>query len=171
MNVLVTGFGPFPNVPDNPSGALALAVDGAVIRGHWVHGIEIPTSYDRGPSAAIAAARRLDARLVVGLGVATTRTGVCVERCAHRVEAAGADVDGVCTPGLLGPEMITATLDCDRLVEALGGRLSDDAGRYVCNAWLYAVSSALDVPVGFVHVPPVGLERAVLLRGLAALLV
>jgi pyrrolidone-carboxylate peptidase len=58
----------------------------------------------------------------------------------------------------------------DRLARALGAVLSDDAGRYVCNAWLHRVASALDVPVGFVHVPAEGIAAERLLDGISALI-
>jgi pyrrolidone-carboxylate peptidase len=57
-----------------------------------------------------------------------------------------------------------------RLAEALGATCSDDAGGYVCNAWLHRVASTLAVPVGFVHVPAEGLPPDRLLHGLSALL-
>ena len=41
---------------------------------------------------------------------------------------------------------------------ALGGVVSEDAGRYVCNAWLYRTVCALgsEIPVLFLHIPPAG---------------
>jgi hypothetical protein len=65
---------------------------------------------------------------------------------------------------------VDATIDVHRLALALGANVSDDAGRYVCNAWLYRVARGFPAPVGFVHVPPSGLDPAILLAGLRALL-
>lgn len=168
--VLVTGFGSFPGVASNPTEAVARAVDGQVGPGFRVVGRVLPVAWARGPEAAIAAAREVDAALVVGLGVAMFRERVEVERVAWCVTDGAPDVDGCCEPGLVGPERVEATLDCARLAAALDAGLSDDPGRYVCNAWLYRVSAALDVPVGFVHVPAAGIEVDRLLRGIRALI-
>ncbi|MCB9683688.1 MAG: hypothetical protein H6735_01445 [Alphaproteobacteria bacterium] len=170
MRVLVTGFGPFPGVPDNPSGRLARSVDGARLGGALVTGIELPVHWTEGPEGAVRVARELDAALVVGLGVAVGRAGVHVERRAVRVEVGRPDARGDVVARLSGPPEVRATLDTRRLAHALGARLSDDAGRYVCNAWLYRVASALEVPVGFVHLPAEGLARHRLLSGLRAML-
>jgi pyrrolidone-carboxylate peptidase len=130
----------------------------------------LPVSWRRGPDLAIARARELDAALVVGLGVAVSRAAVCVERVGVRVERGMPDVDGRTDPLLDGPPEVRATLDTERLATALGATLSDDAGRYVCNAWIYRVTQALDgVPVGFVHVPSAGLAPQALLDALGAL--
>jgi pyrrolidone-carboxylate peptidase len=55
---LVTGFGPFLDVVDNPSGALARALDGSRI-GPWrVVGMELPVSTARAPALSLARACR-----------------------------------------------------------------------------------------------------------------
>ncbi len=167
--ILVTGFGPFPGVAENASGRVARAVDGARIGGASIVGIELPVAYDEGPRRAVAAARALGAALVLGLGVAPGRAGLWVEREAHLVREGRKDVVGATDTGLQGAPVVRASLDVDRLARALGARLSDDAGAYVCNAWLYRVTSALEVPVGFLHVPLEGVAPHTLLGGLRAL--
>lgn len=165
--VLVTGFGPFGAVVDNPAARLARGVDGRRTGGETVVGRVIPVSYARGPDATIAAARMFRPRFVVGIGVATARSGIEVERRAVAIgDGRTPDVDGVVQVRLDGPDVVAATLDAERLAAALGADLSDDAGHYVCNAWLYRVARALDVPVGFVHVPSAGLDAERLLAAL-----
>ena len=170
MKVLVTGFGAFPGVPENPTAALARAVDGARVGPATVIGRVLPVSYARGPDAAIAAARDERVSLVIGLGVATQRPGVCVERRGLRVAEGRPDVDGATACGLEGPDEVPSTVDVERLARALGATVSDDAGGYVCNAWLYRVAHALQVPVAFVHVPAAGLPAERLLAAVADLL-
>jgi pyroglutamyl-peptidase len=167
VNVLVTGFGAFPGVDDNPTARLAMQLDGAVLPGErpeQVIGRVLPVSYRRGPQEAIRLAREHEVALVLGFGVARGRPQVCIERQGVRVEQGSPDVDGETVTGMDGPEVVPATIDTQLLLEALQASPSDDAGRYVCNAWLYEVSRALTVPVGFVHVPEEGLapERALL---------
>jgi len=165
--ILVTGFGPFGPVVDNPAARLARAVHGRRTGGETVVGLVIPTSFARGPAATIAAARLVGPRFVIGIGVATTRSGVEVERRAVATgDGRTPDVDGATLDRLDGPDVVASTLDPERLAAVLGADLSDDAGRYVCNAWLYQVARALDVPVGFVHVPSDGLDPERLLTAL-----
>lgn len=170
MNVLVTGFGSFPGVDENPTEALARAVDGTELDGARVYGRVLPVSFARGPDEAIEAARALDAGLVIGLGVAVDRPSVCVERVGRMCVARSADVDGSLEAGLMGPELVWSTVDVAALCGALGAVPSEDAGAYVCNAWLYRVTEALaPVPVGFVHVPTEGLAPGRLCAALQAL--
>ena len=73
MNVLVTGFGPFPGVSDNPTARLVRALDGLQIGRATVIGRVLPVSYRRGPEQAVRLARDHRAVLVVGTGVAASR--------------------------------------------------------------------------------------------------
>ena len=167
--LLVTGFGPFPGVADNPTAALAQALDGAQLGPVTVVGRVLPVHWVDGPARAIATARAIDAAWVIGFGVAVGRAGVEVETRAVADLAPKPDAAGALPPRLDGPPAVTATVDCARLAAALGARCSSDAGRYVCNAWLYQVVTALPgVGVGFVHVPAAGIAPADALAGLAA---
>ncbi|HJN73332.1 MAG TPA: hypothetical protein QGF58_05295 [Myxococcota bacterium] len=167
--ILVTGFGPFGELAENPSGALALAVDGCEVRGVPVRGIVLPVSYQRAPCQTADAAAH--ARLVVGLGVAPTREGVQVE-CTAVNRCSRDDIDGVCPADLgEGAPSLDVRLDVEALAAALGGTLSRDAGSYVCNAWLYTSLRDLAVPAVFVHVASCqALSPGRLLAGLEVLL-
>lgn len=169
MNVLVTGFGPFPGISDNPTARLARQLDGMRIGRATVIGRVLPVSYLRGPEEAVRLARAHGAGLVLGTGVAASRSMVCVERVGVRVEVGQPDVDGGTDTGLAGEERVRASVDTDALAAALGAVQSEDAGRYVCNAWLHHVVRALDVPVGFVHVPSSGIPIDRMVAGLRVL--
>jgi len=172
--VLVHGFGPFLDVTDNPAARLAQGVDGARTGAWSVVGEVMPVSYARAPELSVARARMLGAKLVIGVGVAQRRAEVCVEaRAVPVADQTHPDVDGVRLSSLdvapAGP--VAATGPVDKMAAALGGVVSVDAGRYVCNAWLYRTVRALgeEVPVLFLHVPPVGLQPQRLLAALAHL--
>lgn len=168
--ILVTGFGAFLGVHDNPTETLARQVDGLVIAGTTVVGRVLPVTFAEGPAQAVALARELDACLVVGLGVASNRDRVMVEAVGRRQCSTSPDTDGVVLQSLgEGPDEVPATLDPERLAALLGAEVSHDAGGYVCNAWAWTVPQALDVPAAFVHVPPAGLDAEVLLAALRAL--
>lgn len=177
---LVTGFGPFLDVVDNPSGRLAEAVNGLHLApGVEVHGLRLPVSYARAPALTLEAVARLEPRLVIGLGVAMGRPGVCVEALGRRRPLSGSpDSDGVILEDLEvdGPEVVGATAPAQALAQALGAVVSDDAGGYVCNAWLYRVLRGLEIlpparrPAAiFVHLPAQGLEPEVLCRGISSI--
>ena len=132
----------------------------------------IPVSYARGPSRTLALARALSPRLVLGLGVAVSRERMEVESVGRSLlDPEVPDVDGVSLDGLGKPAEVASTLDVGRFAEAAAAGVSHDAGTYVCNAWLYRVAGALSVPVGFVHLPPEGVEIERLLAGIGALLI
>lgn len=166
--IVVTGFGPFLDVEDNPSGRLAQAVDGARIGGHTVLGQVLPVSYERAPRRALELARRRPA-LILGLGVAASRTGAQVERVAVNAGSTqNPDVDGVWKERLGdGPDALRCGI-ADELAAALRIETSDDAGRYVCNAWLYGLlRHAPRTPAAFVHIADASaLEPTALLEGL-----
>ncbi|MDP2304887.1 MAG: hypothetical protein Q8P18_02545 [Pseudomonadota bacterium] len=172
VRVLVTGFGRFLDVTDNPSGRIARALDGRVVGRAVVTGLELPVSFVDGPALAIRAAVDLDAIAVIGLGVDRRTTTVDVETRAYN-RGDGLDVDDRALPVLEagGPPLLYSNLDAATLAAAIGGRVDDDAGRYVCNAWLYTVGRAL-MParsVIFVHVPAAGLDPERLLHGIGVL--
>lgn len=172
--VLVMGFGPFGSVRDNPAERLARAVDGEVTRGRRVVGRPMTVAY----AASMAESRQLVDALapvaLIGLGVATSRRSVEVERFGWvHTDAERPDVHGV-LPGRLdptGPECVEASGPVEGLARALGGQVSSDAGRYVCNGWLYQATRAFgaQLPVCFVHVPLEGLGPDHLLHALGEL--
>ncbi|MCA9568732.1 MAG: hypothetical protein KC656_12860 [Myxococcales bacterium] len=164
MTVLVLGFGPFGEVSDNPARRLALFADG---RGTGVRivGREMPVSYVRCLAVTLEAVAEVRPDVVLGIGVGRSRMGPEVELLARRAVSEHPDVDGL--RGVLeGPDTLPSTLD---LADALGCERSTDAGTYVCNGWLYQALRHLTVPVGFLHVPPAGMDARRLVAALDTL--
>lgn len=167
-HLLVTGFGPFPTVPRNPSAALARTVAGSPrLRrlGIEARSLVLTTAYraladELGP----ALAQRPAAILMIG--VASRSTTIRVEwRATGRRSALFADVGGELAGGLLGrrepapgPSGVRRSRVAPRKAllslrrRGLPSRISRDAGRYLCNA-AYFRALAGQVPVLFVHVP------------------
>jgi pyroglutamyl-peptidase len=166
MRVLITGFGPFPGAPFNPSAALAIAL--ARKRRPALAGIErvvhvFATTYasvDRDLPKLFA--QKPD--IVLMFGVAGRRCQLCIEtRARNAVSLLFPDASGhrprrgVIRLG--GPPTLTGNAPFARLAGAAGTRLSRDAGNYLCN---YAYWRALEQVRGtrplvqFVHIPPVG---------------
>ena len=160
--LLVTGFGPFPRVPRNPSGRAALAVAASPrwrLAGVAARGLVLTTAY-----AALAA--ELDPALATGadavllIGVAGRSRAIRVEwRATSRRSSLFADAAGRLGPGAneVGSAVRRTRLPPVKPLralrrQALPSRISRDAGRYLCNA-AYFRALAEDRPVLFIHVP------------------
>ena len=166
-NVVVAGFGSFDNVINNPSSAIAVALDGCVLGDLQVIGREMPVSYARSVDVCEMWVRSTQAVGLIGIGVAMDRTEITIERTGVRPNpGAREDVDGR-SPGLMDaarcPPALLCSINVDHFADGLGGRVGDDAGGYVCNAWLYQALLRFEIPVVFIHVPPMGLDSGKLL--------
>ena len=167
MRVLITGFGPFPGAPFNPSAALAKTL--ARRRRPALAGIErsihvFATTYasvDRDLPKLFAQKQKPD--IVLMFGVAGRRRQLCIEtRARNAVSLLFPDASGYRPRhGVIkrrGPAALTGNAPFARLAGAAGTRLSRDAGRYLCN---YVYWRALEHARGtrplvqFVHIPPV----------------
>jgi pyroglutamyl-peptidase len=184
MRVLVTGFAPFGGHAENPSTAVARALDGVEVEGiRFVALAPLPVRYAEAAALALTTAHALGADAIVALGLAAATTHVRVERRAHnRATAPEPDAAGrVCAsedaePG--GAASLATALDTDAIVCRLGAAglacaPSDDAGGYVCNDLYYRLLTASargDGPahVLFVHVPSDADQLAALPGALAA---
>jgi pyroglutamyl-peptidase len=181
MVTLVTGFGPFLEVAENASWAVAQAVAGRV----GGVAVELPTSFARAAEALGRAVAEVSPTRLVLLGVARSGGPFRVEgRAAGVVASAHADIDGVVATGrALGESGAPRATAQDAEVLAgglraagLAAEASEDCGGYVCNS-TYHAALGLRPDALFLHIPPetdaASLARAVtaveaLLAGLAA---
>ena len=177
ITLLVTGFGPFPGAPFNPTTPLVKRL--ARLRRPGLADVRIvghvfPTSYaavDRDLPALIAR-HKPDALLMFGL--ATRAKRVRIETRARNALALLPDVKGATvhrtkiapgeTAALSMPMPAIRLLNAARTARVPAVR-SRDAGRYLCNylCWRAAeAAAAKDGPrlAAFVHVPPVPRTRA-----------
>ena len=164
--VLVTGFGPFPGVPVNPSREVARLLEAAPPEGVRVRARELPVSFQGTPKAlrdAVAGGEAPSALLSMGV---QREAGFLLERRARgRYDTERVDNDGVSAAGLelvLGQDRasdldLESLAKCLREAGAADVRLSDDAGGYVCeitNHTLLGEGQRLGVPALFLHIPP-----------------
>ena len=163
--IVITGFGPFEDVADNPAERIARALHRRRLGGHRVMGLVLPVSYRRAPSLTLSCVEVTRPVAVIGFGVGRGSDKVRVETRAVSTRQ-GNDIEGN-TPEESGPEVVEATADVKSLAECLGAELSTDAGTYVCNAWLHEVTQGTDVPTTFVHIPESGVDIDELAKGLA----
>jgi len=169
FTILITGFGPFPGAPFNPTGPLVQAL------GRRRAGVRriahvFSTSYaavDRELPALIARERP---DIVIMFGLAQRTRHLRIETCArNRLSRLHVDVTGrmpaASTIAPAGPAMRAMRAPARRLVAAVRGAgvsaaLSRDAGSYLCNYLCWRASEAARRPRGprlvtFVHVPNV----------------
>jgi pyroglutamyl-peptidase len=174
--VLISGFGPFPGIPFNASAELAASVahrsEHSGSQAVFHSGL-LPTAWEAGPARASQLIRELQPDAVVHFGVASSATGFRIETRAVNEASRAADCDG-CLPGGYyvrrgGPPVLAATLPTALIFRRLrqagvAVSMSQDAGRYLCNATLYnSLLLARSLPqqplVGFVHIPALAPEN------------
>ena len=169
--ILVSGFGRFDDYERNRSGEIARSLDGQVLFGETIRGIELPVSWSGSFQLLAQVAEEVRPDALVSLGIAPT-TALRVEMRAANSVAAKYDVDGALPPSSSivpgAPRFLEATIPAVRIVsnlraardsfpqDLLPAVLSGDAGDYLCN-WIYFRSlhqlSNLIPQQLFIHVP------------------
>ena len=168
--ILLTGFGPFPGMPENASALLVPKLAHLVARrfhGHRVVARILPTEWEAGPARLAAHYLREKPGLALHFGVSERAKGFVIETLARNARRFAADAAGASPPSPCilkdGPATLKARLPADDIVarlDALGipACLSGDAGDYLCNSILYhalmlAEKRPAPTAVGFIHIP------------------
>jgi pyroglutamyl-peptidase len=168
--LLITGFGPFPRVPRNPSEGLARAVARDPRwrrRGIAVEALVLETRYAAIDTHLIPKIREFRPDAILMLGVAARRRHVSIEtRAMNRVSRLMPDAGGQIASQLAyrpgAPPALRSRAPVAAMARAmrecgLAARLSRDAGRYLCNAAYFAAlletSSRTRTKVAFIHIP------------------
>ncbi len=169
MRVWVTGFGPFPGAPVNPTewlvdqlGALAPEAVGA----SELYCDVLPSEFSRAQAIVADRHRSLAPDIAVHFGLHAQTAKIQLERQAanmigaDKADAAGAvpecrqiDNNGPPARQCAWPAAMVDTL----VRQGLAANYSDDAGNYVCNAVYYRSLACVEERpgawCGFVHVP------------------
>ncbi len=162
--LLITGFGPFPRVPDNPSARVARRLARLPhlrrILGHAPDCLVLDTRYAALDTQLAPALARKPAAVLM-FGVAASRRRVCVEtRAVNRVSRLFPDASGAVSyhlafePGAPALRRSPAA-QAVRVALARAGlevAASRDAGRYLCTA-SYFRALAQGCPAVFLHLP------------------
>jgi pyroglutamyl-peptidase len=179
--VLLTGFGPFPGVADNPSAWLAetLAQRAAFEVDAELHARVVPTAWQ----AALLMPRlyeELQPQMMIHFGVSQRAKTFRIERSAHNCAARRADAHGLMPSATTiqaeGADRIDTALPAADLAAHLrtsgvAAASSRSAGSYLCNFLYYhsldwAHRQADPRLVLFVHIPPLdSVSPEILLRG------
>jgi pyroglutamyl-peptidase len=167
VRILLTGFGPFGSVRNNPSARIVEHFEKVGVPGHELTTAVLPVSY-RGASEEIV--RRLDVErfdLVLLLGVAAGSEKVRLELFGrNRSSTVKKDAEELVSEGQVkpqGPLALSGTISARGVVrrlseEGIPARISRSAGDYVCNHTYYAAlhaaaSGGRGARCLFVHLP------------------
>lgn len=168
--VLLTGFGPFPGVPENESARLVRALAEKArsrFKDHVFVSEILDTEWATVPGRISHLLTTLHPALALHFGVAREADGFRIERQGANVCRFASDSGGKfpaagklledgagCEPVGIDAEGIVAHLER----RGFRARTSDDAGGYLCNAVLYhslraARDHRLATRAGFIHIP------------------
>jgi pyroglutamyl-peptidase len=173
MNILLTGFGPFPGAPFNPTERLVeklvrsrrLALPGARLTAHVFR-----TSYAAVDRDLPELLNRTKPEVLVMFGLAARTRHIRIEvRARNSATRIVPDAGGRRPrPGSIAPgaaASLALRIPAQRLVQAarsagVKAALSRDAGRYLCNYLCWRATEAAERPRGpkvaaFIHVPKV----------------
>ncbi len=191
MKVLVTGFGPFPGAPDNPTDWLVSQLAADPPGGEGIaafHADVLDVEYDLVGPRLSQLGSSFAPDIAIHFGLAAEASGFRLERVARNSHAgARPDNAGRLPPALRiceGPDTLPSTLPLSAIAAGLATaglpvEWSDDAGGYLCNAVFvlsrfHACEGLRPTMSGFVHVPllagqegarPGAMEAGDLLRG------
>ncbi|MCJ2114885.1 peptidase C15 [Methylobacterium sp. E-025] len=168
--LLITGFGPFPGMPRNPSAALARRLErSSRLRSALGRALRVrvlDTTYDAIGTQLVPTLAQAPAAVLM-LGVASRAKRIRVEaRACNRASRFYPDASGRPSAHLTldpdGPPARRAFVAPQALAimrrHGLAAGRSRDAGRYLCNA-SYFRALAEPCPVLFVHIPPAAAVR------------
>jgi pyroglutamyl-peptidase len=170
--ILITGFGPFPGAPFNPTEPLALAL---ACRRHPAFADVrrvahvFPVSYEAIDRELPVLLKREQPQALIMFGLATRTRHLRVETRARNALAPTLPDVGGHRPSVMSiapgtPATLPLRAPAARLLRAaraagVPAALSRDAGRYLCNylCWRAAEAARTGLPrlVAFIHVPSV----------------
>ncbi len=170
IRLLVTGFGPFPGMPRNPSAELARRIAQSPrlrrVLGAPAQLLVLHTAYSAIPTQLEPAlAEKPDAVLMIGVARKARRLRV-ETRARNRASVVYPDASGRTHRVALDPTGPTerrsnAALQVLATLRSQGcdARASRDAGRYLCNASYFRVLAEND-RTAFLHIPPLPCDPA-----------
>lgn len=166
--VLITGFGPFPGVSDNPSAWLAETLAAREAESDCRLQAEIlPTEWDRVAALTPELYETVQPRIIVHFGLCRSAQGFRIERSAHNRVFARADMSGALPrartihpqgPDRLDTDFPITPLATHLKAHGIAAAPSHSAGRYLCNflyyrALTWAAQQETPTTALFVHVP------------------
>ena len=175
INVLITGFGLFPGMPDNPSAALVKSFlasekspQKSQQRKYKLYGGILPTEFSAGIRKFDALMKSVQPDIVICFGVAARRRIISLETTARnkvglKLKDAAGHKHKSSKINRKSQRAYTSTLPLRKINNALKNndiraRLSDNAGSYLCNFIFFRLmegiySGKYTCTGGFIHIP------------------
>ena len=176
---IITGAETFGDYIMNPSKWLALSANGKTIAGYNINSMVfsctvcVPTSCDNPGQLIVQKATEIDADVVISFGIKSSAQGIKLERSGtnwvnNEKYLLPSENNKPLEPSLPAKQQIQSDLsywDIDKMHRLLAesnikfeSDISDSAGLYVCNGWIYRTLLAMDekqlkIPYLFVHLP------------------
>jgi pyroglutamyl-peptidase len=164
--VIVTGFGPYLEEAQNPSGAIAQHINETEKDGVRIHGLVLPVSAGSVHQLLEEAVETLRPDVLLITGVTPGRAAVAAERIAINVKDFPIpDVDGreFVDEAIIGdgPAAYFSTLPVKAILKAwrdqgIPSYVSNSAGTYLCNQTFYLarhIAASRALRAGLVHIP------------------
>ncbi|MGD9420785.1 MAG: hypothetical protein Q7R22_017745 [Verrucomicrobiota bacterium JB025] len=156
--ILITGFGPFSDRSLNGSESLARALHGEEVLGARVESRILDVIWGEPEQRLPGWIAELEPTLVIGLGEARGSELRFESRAVNHAD--GSDITGgpppfkpELRPGAAHELFSTLRFDTAWLDGVAPATVSDDAGSFLCNNWLYTALETAAVPTGFIHLP------------------
>jgi pyroglutamyl-peptidase len=168
LRILVTGFGPFPGAPENPTGPAVRALARTPRPGVTVKAHVFATRYKTVDRALPRLLKDFRPDALIMFGLATRSRAIRVEtlarnRISHHPDAGGY-TRGPCAIDAALARSLPVRAPATSILRALQrtslpARLSRNAGDYLCNYTLWHATRAAGEPAGpklaaFIHMPP-----------------
>ncbi|WP_325176614.1 pyroglutamyl-peptidase I [Paenibacillus alkalitolerans] len=172
MILLLTGFEPFGDHPENPTERLVRSLDRNEFKNVILETAILPVVFDKCVVKLMETVAAVRPDAVICCGLAAGRAAVTVERIGINVKDVG---DGTArrdnrgaephgepiVPG--GPDGLFATIPVEQIVRnikhaEIPAEISNTAGTYICNNTLYGIlyqvrERQLPIRAGFIHFP------------------
>jgi pyroglutamyl-peptidase len=171
--LLVCGFGPFPEAPENPSAPVAAMI---AAEDPALTALALPTTWAGAYPSLEAALHDVDSVLLLGVDPQADDFAVEMRAC-NQASTTHPDHAGVRRANSrisrVGPAVSRSTAPVADMVaaiarEGLPARASSDAGDYLCNYVLYRMlTEQAELVTGLVHLP-LAAEPDALARGARA---
>jgi pyroglutamyl-peptidase len=168
QTLLLTGFEPYGGRGINPSGEVAISLNGSEINGYEVVGKTIPVSFNGIQERIETLINDFRPAAIISTGLWPGEPMIRLERFAvNLTDFEIPDNDGVyLDKGHIsdaGKVVLSATLPLREITEKLlangiPARISNTAGTFLCNATLFRAlemieNHGLTTPCGFIHLP------------------
>lgn len=168
LRILVTGFEPFGGAACNPSGQVALGLDGQTVRGGVIIGRILPVVWGKAPRLLEEWLNEIRPHVVIALGMARDSIEIELHATNRRHPERRDNVHALPIPSrAVATKSYQTALPADKIIQSLATEgpvyLSEDAGGFLCEEVFFALQSARETVLesqqwpllrsGFVHVP------------------